>query len=158
MRAIAVLVLLIFTGCGDAPVDGRSKSAPAEPSQPLTAGETRQHIAPTGGAGAIVRSGPLVPVRLPPGFTLYPGAKVTGNTVVEGAGKRRVLLVFETPDPLEKVMAFHRGQADAAGTTLTLDLGTPEQASIGGRLPSGGHLTISARQRPAGTRVEFSAN
>lgn len=145
---------IVLAGCrGDAAPEPPSSERPA-----ATLGEQRASIAPHDGDAVLLRSGPKVPVSLPPGFTVYPGATVLSSTVVEREGARRVLLVFETPDPLAKVMAFHRGQAQAAGAVLTLDLGGPEQASIGGRLSSGGEFTISARQGAAGTRVEFSAN
>lgn len=103
-----------------------------------------------------MRSGSGVPVTLPPGFTLYPGAKVLSNTLVERSGKQRVLLVFETTDPLAEVMLFYRSQAGMAAAVILLDLGGEERASLGGRLASGREFAISAQRNGMRTRVEWS--
>jgi hypothetical protein len=95
-------------------------------------------------------------VRLPPGFTLFPGAKVLSSTVVEREGEQRALVVFETLEPVGGVMASYRDQARAAGLEPAVDLGGSERASLGGRLPSGRTVTISARRESGLTRVEFA--
>lgn len=152
MRAALLLAISLLTACdGGAP-------APAPVGSEATTGEVRARIVPRGEEAVTLRTGASVPVSLPPGFTVYPGARIISNTVVEREGTRRVLIVFETPDSLAKVMMFHRGQAEAAGVILALDVGGAEQASIGGRLLAGGDVTITMRRGPAVTRVEFSAN
>ena len=115
-------------------------------------------IAAGGGAVATLRSGPKTPVMLPPGFTLYPGAEVVSSTVVARGGERHILVVFDTPEPIAKILLYYRAEAQAAGVLLAFDLGGKERASLGGILPGGGELAIAARRGPAGTRVEFSAN
>lgn len=158
MRWLMVLAAVQLAGCCERADDRHASSAPAGASREPGSGEVRARIAPRGEAATLMRSGPQVPIDLPPGFTLYPGAQVISNTVVERAGARRVLLVFETPDALAEVMLFYRAQARGAGVALSLDLGGEERASIGGPLVGGGELAIAARRGPAGTRVEISAN
>ena len=103
-----------------------------------------------------MRSGAMVPVVLPPGLTIYPGATIVRTTRVEGAGARRTLVEFETPDPVAKVMQFYRSQAVAAGTKLTLDLGGEDRASLGGVMKGGGRMALAARAAGPVTRVELS--
>lgn len=158
MRWLVVIVALVTGGCGDRAGDRHASTAPSSYVRDHAGGEVRAPVAPRGEGAAVMRSGPQVPVRLPRGFTLYPGAQVISNTVVERAGRRRVLLVFETRDPHAKVILFYRAQAAAAAVPLDLDLGGGERASIGGSLPGGGNLAITAQRDGDGTRVAFSAD
>ena len=103
-----------------------------------------------------MRSGSTVPVTLPRGFTIYPGARVTRNTVVQLSDTRRVLVEFETRDPIAKVMLFHRAQARSAGASLTLDLDGTEAASIVGRTGAGGEFALTARREGSVTRAEMA--
>lgn len=103
-----------------------------------------------------MRSGPGVPVVLPPGISVYPGARIIETTLVESGGERRILMKFETPDPVAKVMLFHRAQALAANVSLTLDLDGPDVASIGGRTAKGGDFALTAYSSGSRTRAELS--
>lgn len=149
MRAVLapVLALLPLAACGE-PRSAGSSEEPKAGSQP-------QSRSPAG-KGVAMRSGPEVPVALPRGFSLYPGAKVVSNTVVGDGAARRALLVLETPDPLAEVMVFYRGQATAAGLSVSLDIGGDERASLGGRLPSGAIVALSARREGGLTRAELA--
>lgn len=142
----------------------KEPAAPPEPTPEASfashpaSGEIRARIVPRGEAPATLRSGPKVPVSLPRGFTLYPGGKVISNTVVERNGRRRILLVFVTPDRLEEIVLFYRAEAQAAGVPLDLDLAGETRASIGGSLPGGGTVAIAAQRDGPVTRVNFSAD
>lgn len=151
MRLVSILALLLLAGCGDVqPVPtGMLSTDPAS-------GEVRARVAVSGEEAVTLRSGQAVPVNLAAGFVLYPGARVVSNTVVERYGASRVLLVFETADALEEVMILYRGQAEAAGAVLTLDLGGRNRASLGGRTAAGLAFSLSARRVARVTRVELS--
>lgn len=151
MRTALTLAALLLAGCEQA-----SNSTGPQASPGLTAGEERLRIDPPGEPAATLRSGAEVPVSLPPGFTLYPAAKVVANTRVERGRQERVLLVFETPDPLEKVMLFYRAQARAAGVALTVDLGREERASLAGHTASGLAFALTAGREGGATRAELS--
>ncbi len=144
MRTSSFVLPIFLMACQER---GAAPGPSPEPtlSDALTAGETRGRIALGKDAAAIMRSGARVPVVLPPGFTIYPGAKVTGNTLIEQDDGWRALVEFETPDPVAKVLLFHRAQAEAAGVSLTLDLAGPKAASIGGRTAAGGDFALTAR-------------
>lgn len=161
----AFLFLALLAGCDRGGTrregaDGREPApAPANSfHRDDASGEVRARIVADGKDAVTLRSGDEVPVRLPPGFTLYPGARVIANTAVERGAARRVLLVFETPDPLAKVMLFYRAQAQGAGVALTLDLNGSGAASIGGHTPAGSGFTLTARRVGERTRAELGAD
>lgn len=154
MRVAVVLLTALMCACGERA--GAPEPSP-EPNRPVatTPGETRARI--TTDRGAVdLRSGPAVPVALPSGFTIYPGARIIANTRVEREGGRRVLVEFATPDPIAKVVLFHRAQAEAAGVLLMLDLDGDEAASIGGRTVTGGDYALTARRAGSETMVQLS--
>lgn len=156
MRAAPAFLLILLAACEDRVASRRDPSpAPSFALDPAS-GETRARIAAAGGATGRMRSGERVPVALPRGFTLYPGARVVSNTLVEGGGERRVLLIFETGDPLAKVVGFYRGQAEAARARLTLDLVSDTAASLGSSMPGGFEFALTAHRSAAITRAELS--
>ena len=67
-----------------------------------------------------------------------------------------MLVEFETPDPIAKVILFHRAQAQASGAAVTLDLDGTEAASIGGQMPSGQEFALTARRQGDGTAGQLS--
>lgn len=159
LRLTLTVAALGLAACSDsAPVPQPEPTPAASFSHDPASGETKARIEPTGESAATLRSGPQVQVSLPSGLTLYPGATVITNTLVERDGDQRILVVFETPDAVSQVIRFYRSQARSAGVRLTLDLGSAQRASLGGPLPGGGDLVIAARQGQAGTRVEISAD
>lgn len=155
MRIAVAIAVLFLAGCENR-ADRNEAAAPPTASPTLTSGEERHRIERPGEAAATFRSGAKVPVSLPPGFTLYPGAEVVSNTRVERGGVQRVLVVFKTPDPLDKVMLFHRGQAEAAGVGLTVDLAGKDRASLAGHGIRGVAFALTAQRQGGGTRAELS--
>ena len=154
-RRLLLAIVLALPACGEA---GR-KEPRATPSygHDASSGEVRARIVPRGEPVATMRSGANVPVSLPRGFTLYPGAKLVSSTLVERGDRRRVLVVFETAGSPAEVMLFYRAQAGAAAATVLLDVGGEERASLGGRLAEGREFAISVRRAGGTTRVEWSA-
>lgn len=150
---IPSVILLASAACAD-----RDAAKPAAVDSEVaehSVGEIRTTIAPHDEHPAVGRSGPRVPIVLPDGFTLYPGAEVVTNTVIERGGHQRTLLVFETNDPVSDVIAFYRRQGAAAGAQFSLDVGGERRASLGGTLARGRAFAASAR-RNARTRVELA--
>lgn len=93
---------------------------------------------------AVMRSGPDVPVDLPHGFTIYPGATVTTNTVFEEAGSKGALVTMETDAGPEELVAFYRQQAERAGVDITLDMTTDTMRMIGGKAPDDSPFSFTA--------------
>lgn len=100
-----------------------------------------------------MRTGPKVEVALPDGFTIYPGAVIVSNTLVERSKNRRMLLEFVTRESPEKTISFYRRQAEAAHLDLRLDLTGPEGGGLGGMLGDGRTLSIAVRPRGSGSHV-----
>jgi hypothetical protein len=105
-------------------------------------GETRMTVDGPDGP-ATLRSGAEVPLSLPKGFSLYPGAKVVTNTVVKKPDGTGVMVMFETPDAPDKVIAHYRREAEAAGIAISVAMTTDRTVMIGGE-DKGGRLTFSA--------------
>lgn len=157
MRLCLIVLPLLLGACEDRAAEPSPSATPHFVRDPIT-GETRARIATGEVEAARLRSGASVPVALPTGFTVYPGARVVRTTVVERGVASRTLVEFETPDPIAKVLLFHRRQAQAAGAVLTLDLEGTDAASIGGQTASGGSFALTARRDAAGTSVQLSVD
>jgi hypothetical protein len=91
-----------------------------------------------------LRSGAEVPVSLPGGFTLYPGAKVVTNTVVKQADGQGTMVMFETDAAPDKVVAHYREQAKTAGFDIQLEMTTNGAMMIGGERKDGSTLSVTA--------------
>ena len=57
---------------------------------------------------ATLRSGSDVPVELPAGFTVYPGAEVITNTVVSQGAGSGMLVTMQSDDSPEAVAGFYK--------------------------------------------------
>lgn len=157
MRVCLLVLPLLLGACEERVAQPNPSPTPNFIHDPIT-GETTARIPAGDGDAARLRSGTSVPVALPAGFTVYPGARVVRNTVVERGGVSRTLVEFETSDPVAKVLLFHRAQAQAAGAVLTLDLDGADAASIGGRTVSGGSFALTARRDAGRTAVQLSVD
>jgi hypothetical protein len=107
-------------------------------------GETSMTIKGEDGT-ATLRSGAEVPVSLPDGFSLYPGAKVITNTVVNQPDGQGTMVMFETGDAADKVIAHFRKQAEEAGFDIQIDANMNGSLMIGGeRKSDGSTLSVTA--------------
>lgn len=93
---------------------------------------------------ATLRSGAQVPVSLPDGFSLYPGAKVVTNTIVKQADGQGTMVMFETDAKAETVVAHFREQAKTAGFDIQLEMNTNGTMMIGGEHKNGSTLSVTA--------------
>lgn len=100
---------------------------------------------------ATLRSGAEVPVSLPDGFTLYPGAKVLTNTVVKQADGQGTMVMFETNATADKVISHFREQAKAAGFEIQLEMNTNGTMMVGGERKDGSTLSVTASPGGGGT-------
>lgn len=119
-------------------------------------GETRARFTDDQGRTTTMRSGEKVPVRLPAGFTVYPGAKIAHNTRVEQADGLLVLLNLETDADLDKVVAYYRNQAEALGIDVATSLQTGPMTMIGGQNQSGTSFSLTATRDEKITRAQLS--
>ncbi|MBD2841281.1 hypothetical protein [Erythrobacter rubeus] len=107
-------------------------------------GETTATIETADGT-ATLRSGADVPVDLPDGFSLYPGASVVTNTVVnQGEGTRVVLLSFESNDSPEDIADYYKDQAEAAGIAIEVDATINGGRMLAGKAQDGSVFAVNA--------------
>ena len=146
---LASVAALALTACGSetsgefATEDGGT----AEYTIDKATGETSMTIEGEDGT-ATLRSGADVPVDLPQGFSLYPGAKVITNTVVNQPDGQGTMVMFETGDAAEKVIAHFRKEATDAGFDIQIDARMGESLMIGGeRKKDGSTLSVTANTR-----------
>ncbi|MFW2351538.1 hypothetical protein [Qipengyuania sp.] len=119
-------------------------------------GETRARHTDTDGTTTTLRSGEKVPVALPAGFSLYPGARVTNNTRVEQADGLLVLLNFESAAMPEDLARFYRTQAEAAGIEVDTSLQSGPMTMIGGESAEGTSFSFTATRKDEMTQAQLS--
>lgn len=116
-------------------------------------GETSMTVK-SGDGTATLRSGADVPVSLPDGFSLYPGAKVITNTVVNKPDGQGVMVMFEAEAAADAVIAHFRKQAEAAGFDIQIDAKMGDSLMIGGERKADGSgisVTVNTNEGDATT-------
>ena len=105
-------------------------------------GETVAEIKTRDGK-ATIRSGEGVPVKLPNGFSLYPGAKVMNNTTFAMDDSSGALIIFESEAQPQAIADFYRKQADAAGIELELEMSINDGEILGGKSAGGRTFSLN---------------
>jgi uncharacterized lipoprotein len=109
-------------------------------------GETTMTVEGPDGT-ATLRSGVDVAVDLPAGFSMFPGAKVITNTVVNQPGGKGTMVMFETDAAADKVLAHFRKEATDAGFEIQIDANMNGSLMIGGeRKADGSTLSVTTTQ------------
>jgi len=103
-----------------------------------------------------LRSGSDVPVDLPAGFSLYPGANVLSNTVVKQGDGSGNLVTLTSDDSPEKVAAFYKAQAEEAGLEIQMEMVTDGARLMGGESPDGTTFSIMANPEGEGTLAQLT--
>jgi hypothetical protein len=139
-------VALMLSACGSE-TSGEFTTADGENAEytiDKDTGETSMTIKGEDGE-ATLRSGADVPVKLPAGFTLFPGSKVITNTVVNQPDGQGTMVAFEADAPADKVVAHYRDAAKAAGFDIQLEMTTNGTVMIGGeRKADESSITVTA--------------
>ncbi|MEM9501732.1 MAG: hypothetical protein AAF941_07790 [Pseudomonadota bacterium] len=149
MRAILLLTIcpltLALAGCGSEQ-SGEFTTEDGETGEYTIDSETGETSATitTPDGEAVLRSGANVPVDLPGGFTVYPGAKVVTNTEVTHDGGKGSMLMLETDASPDEVVAHYRKQAEAADVEIQLEMSMNGGQMIGGEGPDGTTFTLNA--------------
>ena len=145
-RAFTALLVLLGACASEPGSENQTQAQPGERERGnyIVDGETGEisaRIHREDGTVATMRSGEKVPVLLPAGFTLYPGAEVVSNTHVRHDGGNGVLLTMRSRDDPEDMTAFYRQQAEAAGVTVEMQMKAGRTAMFAGKGP--GDLAVS---------------
>lgn len=158
---IPAALILALAACGsDASEDEGVQQGAGAPrgSYAIDAatGETSARHTDEAGTVTTMRSGEKVPVALPAGFTLYPGARVTNNTRVEQADGLLVLLNFESEATPEVMSAFYRREAEAAGIEVATALENGPMVMIGGEAAGGTSFSFTATRQGEVSQAQLS--
>ena len=110
----------------------------------------------TGDGKATISSGANVKVDLPDGFTVYPGATIISNTVMNGPdGKGAMVMMQSKADPSDMV-AFYRKAAEAAGYTIAMEMKTDTNTMIAGeKKENKGGFSFSAGAEDGTTNAQL---
>lgn len=158
MRAsIAILIAaLCLSACGS------DTSGTAEAEEHDTAsytidedsGETIATIKTEDGV-ATMRSGESVPVDLPEGFSLFPGAQVNNNTTFSLDDSRGAMIIFQSDAEPQAIADFYREQAKAAGIEIEVDLSINGGKTLGGESEAGRTFTLNASREGEKTSAQL---
>ena len=105
---------------------------------------------------ATLRSGSDVPVELPAGFTVYPGAEVITNTVVSQGAGSGMLVTMQSDDSPEDVAGFYKDKAVKAGIDIQMEMSTNGGRMIGGESNEGLTFSIIASPEEEGTTAQLA--
>ena len=119
-------------------------------------GETRARFTDADGRTTTLRSGEKVPVALPTGYTVYPGARVINNTRVEQRDGAIVLLELESAASVEDMVGFYRNEAEANGIEVGVELETGPTTTIGGMTPEGSSFSFTATRSEGLTEAQLA--
>ncbi|MDN3644882.1 hypothetical protein QWY75_01535 [Pontixanthobacter aestiaquae] len=93
---------------------------------------------------ATVRTGADVPVDLPSGFSIYPGAEVLNNVIIDREGDKGAMVSMTSDASAADMVAFYRKQAEAAGIKIETEVKTGAMTMIGGESESGTGFSFMA--------------
>ncbi|MBD3728839.1 MAG: hypothetical protein IE933_03960 [Sphingomonadales bacterium] len=93
-----------------------------------------------------MQSGANVPVKLPRGFKLYPGAKVVSNTTIQQESGSGALVIMESGDTPQEMADYYRAQAESAGIEVKLQLSTDAGRMIAGESKDGVAFSFNANR------------
>lgn len=102
-----------------------------------------------------VNTGTDVPVNLPAGYSIYPGANVVSNSVVNMGDGSGSIVLMTTSDSPEQVARFYRAQAEAAGIEIAMEMNVQDSQMIAGEGPSGKTFTLNASTNDEGTTAQL---
>ena len=91
--------------------------------------------------------------KLPTGFTLYPGAKITGGMAASGKDGESGLASFEVKGQAVDVIAHYRKQAEAAGLKVTSEVKAGDTMMFGAEKPDGGKGGVQVTATQSGDMV-----
>lgn len=154
--AIVAVASLAMAGCGSESSGTFEDGEGGEGSYRVEqAGDEVTATVETEDGTTTIRSGADVPVELPDGFSIYPGATVAVNTSFGAASGNGALVNMTSGDSPRKMVDFYRKQAKAAGLEISLDTTMGDQIAIAGEGKDGRRFTFNASPGAEGTEAQL---
>lgn len=105
---------------------------------------------------ATVRGGADVPVQLPDGFSIYPGAEVVTNIVFDQGANGGSMVTLQSDDSPQEIADFYRKQAEAAGIEIQINAQINGGAMVGGESADGMTFSVNATPDGDGTTAQLA--
>lgn len=155
--ALAATASLALAACGSetsGTIEGEDGET-AEYTIDRSSGEMNATITTDEGT-ATVRSGTDIPVDLPDGFSLYPGATVVNNTTFAQGDAGGSMIMFQSEDSPEEVATFYRKQAEDAGIDIEFEMNANGGRMFGGKDEDGRTVTVNASESDGMTTAQLT--
>lgn len=91
--------------------------------------------------------------KLPAGFTLYPGAKITGGMAAKSKDGESGMTSFEVQGQAADVIAHFKKQAEAAGLKVTSEVKAGEMMMLSAEKGDGGKHDVQVTATQEGGKV-----
>ena len=91
--------------------------------------------------------------KLPAGFTLFPGGKITGGMTASGKDGDSGLASFEVKGQAVDVIAHYRKEAEAAGLKISSEVKTDDTMMFSAEKPGGGKGGVQVIATQSGDTV-----
>ncbi len=102
-----------------------------------------------------INTGTDVPVELPAGYSIYPGASVVSNSVINVGNESGSIVFMTTQDSPEEVAAFYRQQAEAAGIVIANEMNSAGSRMLAGESADGKSFTVSVSANGDSTTAQL---
>ena len=161
-RILILSFLLLLTAC-ERGSQGHAGPDAVETEEPLGSyvvdpetGEITAMHRGEDGSLTTLRSGEKVAAQLPHGFTLYPGARTAGTTLVRSPGGDMLVIDMTTEDSAEKMVDHYRAEAESAGMTISVDIRATPGRTIAAEGDGESRLTFTTSRKSALTQAQLS--
>ena len=138
-RYLAVCTMVALAACGGAD-DNTTTIETQDGKVQLNvddAGDAASYTVTTDEGVMTAQSGGAANVKLPAGYSLYPGANVVSQTTLKTAQGNSLNVAMEVAGGADQVVDFYRKQATAAGVEIESEMKTGEMQIIGGKDKAG---------------------
>ena len=106
--------------------------------------------------GAVsMRTGADVPVNLPAGFSLFTGAEILSNTIIDQEGEIGALVTFTSVKSPKEIVNFYREEAEAAGIDVQIEADINGGKMLGGEGDNGTTFSVSAHPTEDNTTAQL---
>lgn len=131
--ALSTVGALLLTACG-AETSGEFSTEDGETGEytiDRASGESSMTVETEDGTVSM-RTNTDAPEELPAGFTLFSGAEVLSNTIIDQGDTKGSLTTFRTEKAPDEIVAHYRDEAESAGITIQIETSINGGKMIGG--------------------------
>ncbi len=144
-KLLAITATLALAACGGSDTTTiESEDGTAEYSVGDNDGDAEIRFTDKEGNETVVATGSNVDAELPNGFSIYPGATIASNTVMSGGQGEGTMIGLKSTASPDELAAHYRGEAEAAGFEIQMEMKSGDTVMIGGEGPDNGFFSFNA--------------